>query len=207
MITIEGNKSALYQWDINQRLILTDVGPGMKIYYSHVGDAKDECLVLLTYKENGIVYSNIPNILLQQKGIIAVYVCVQEENKEYTKHNAEILVLPREKPIDYVYTEEELKTFESLEKRIERLEKEGTGDNGSLPTVTEDDNGKVLQVVDGKWSISELPEYDGAYSVTPAASEQILQTANKMMKSNVIIESVPYNEVTNPAGGTTVTIL
>lgn len=210
MITIEGNKSALYQWDINQRIILTDVEPGMKVYYSHVGDDKNECLVLLTYRENGVVYSNIPNILLQQKGIIAVYVCVQEENKEYTKHNAEILVLPREKPIDYIYSEDEIKTFDSLEKRIKCLEEKESENNSSLPTITEEDEGKFLQVIDGKWSFSEMPVYDvyeGICSVTPAASEQVLQTANKVLKENIIIESIPYNEVTNPAGGITITIL
>lgn len=48
--------------------------------------------------------------------------------------------------------------------------------------------------------------YEGSYIVTPSVSKQTLDTANKLMKSDVIIEEIPYAEVGNNSGGKTVTI-
>lgn len=57
------------------------------------------------------------------------------------------------------------------------------------------------------WIADELPLYDGEYSVTPSANnEQTLLTAQKRMNANVTIEKIPYAEVSNNSGGTTVTI-
>lgn len=49
-------------------------------------------------------------------------------------------------------------------------------------------------------------QYEGAYEVTPSIEEQILQTAEKVMKDDLKIKEIPYAEVSNPAGGTTVII-
>lgn len=77
----------------------------------------------------------------------------------------------------------------------------------SLPTVTEKDEGKILQVEGGKWAAKDLPTYDGEFLVTPSAdSDQTLQTAGKYSKSNITVEKIPYSEVSNTAGGTTVII-
>ena len=83
-----------------------------------------------------------------------------------------------------------------------------TPEGGSvLPPVTAEDNGKFLKVVDGAWKAAELPVYEGAYEVTPSATEdQTLLTAQKYMDADVKIEKIPYAEVSNNTGGTTVTI-
>ena len=49
-------------------------------------------------------------------------------------------------------------------------------------------------------------EYNGSYEVTPKVEAQILQTAEKVMRDDVTIKEIPYAEVTNPAGGTTIII-
>lgn len=49
-------------------------------------------------------------------------------------------------------------------------------------------------------------KYTGSYEVTPCANEQKLHTASKIMMDDVTIKEIPYAEVTNPAGGTTVII-
>lgn len=54
---------------------------------------------------------------------------------------------------------------------------------------------------------SNLPTYNGEHIVIPSASDvQVLQTAQKVMNSNITIEKIPYNEVGNIAGGVTATI-
>lgn len=76
-----------------------------------------------------------------------------------------------------------------------------------LPSVNEEDNGKFLQVVNGKWVAAELPLYDGEFTVTPlVGEEQTLLTAQKLLGSDIKIEKIPYSEVTNNSGGITATI-
>ena len=50
------------------------------------------------------------------------------------------------------------------------------------------------------------PSYDGPYEVTPRFYEQKLGTKEKLMTDDVTVEVIPAHEVTNPAGGLTVTI-
>ena len=50
------------------------------------------------------------------------------------------------------------------------------------------------------------PSYDGPYEVTPRFHEQTLETKEKLMIDDVTVEVIPAHEVTNPAGGLTVTI-
>lgn len=77
----------------------------------------------------------------------------------------------------------------------------------SLPMVSEEDEGKILQVEDGQWVAKNLPTYDGEFLVTPSAdNDQTLQMAGKYSKSNITVEKIPYSEVSNTAGGTTVII-
>jgi hypothetical protein len=50
------------------------------------------------------------------------------------------------------------------------------------------------------------PTYDGEYSITPRFYEQKLETKEKLMTDDVTVDVIPVHEVTNPAGGITVTI-
>lgn len=53
---------------------------------------------------------------------------------------------------------------------------------------------------------SNYEVYEGSYIVTPSVSNQTLDTANKLMQSDVIIEEIPYAEVSNNSGGKTASI-
>lgn len=60
-------------------------------------------------------------------------------------------------------------------------------------------------------TVTDTPEnveiYDGNYEVIPKAEEgQTLQTAQKYMTQNVSVHKIPYYEIDNAAGGTTVYI-
>lgn len=159
MIRIEGNKSALYQWDLNQRVVLTDIASisaGIEVHYSITYNLEESCLVAPSYFENGNIYADIPNKLLQQSGVVSVYLYVQDENKAWTEHRVEIIIIPRSKPANYVYTETqtEVFSFKELEKRIEEIH----NDNGQLSTLIKEDmlpavydeNGKIITDENGK---------------------------------------------------------
>lgn len=67
--------------------------------------------------------------------------------------------------------------------------------------------------INSKWNVSGTvyidggrEKYTGSYEVTPRANEQTLATANKIMSNDVTVKEIPYAEVANPAGGTTVII-
>ena len=63
-------------------------------------------------------------------------------------------------------------------------------------------------------AVNELPDadtadfevYEGSYRVTPAVSSQTLDTSNKLMQADVIVEKIPYAEVSNNSGGKTASI-
>lgn len=48
--------------------------------------------------------------------------------------------------------------------------------------------------------------YDGEYKVTPAIHEQTMATSQKVMKDDVTIKKIPYYDVSNQAGGSTIYI-
>ena len=50
-------------------------------------------------------------------------------------------------------------------------------------------------------------QYEGSYEVVPSAQKQVLETAQKVMRDDVIIKEIPYEETPNSGGrGTTVRI-
>ena len=48
--------------------------------------------------------------------------------------------------------------------------------------------------------------YEGEYKITPKIEMQTLPTAQKSMQKDMIIEAIPYAEVSNAFNGQTVTI-
>ena len=57
--------------------------------------------------------------------------------------------------------------------------------------------------------ISVLPNaevYDGAYEVTPKVDSQIMPTADKFLQKDMTINAIPFFNVGNTAGGSTVYI-
>jgi hypothetical protein len=143
MITIYGNKKNFYQWDLNQRLILTEVEVGTQINLDKY--------TVIAYEENGVVYANVPNILLQSGGTFNVYVWPEE-----TVQAARFCVIPREKPSDYIYEETEIYGIkEVVEKALEEAKNSGEfdGKDGKTPERgvdywTEADKAEIKSYVD-----------------------------------------------------------
>lgn len=54
--------------------------------------------------------------------------------------------------------------------------------------------------------MKDVPEYNGAYEVTPQVDAQSLPTAQKLMADDVTINAIPIYNVSNTSGGSTVYI-
>lgn len=59
------------------------------------------------------------------------------------------------------------------------------------------------------YSIShgDIIVYDGKYEVIPSTENQILSTKFKKLMENITVHATPFSEVSNEAGGYTITIL
>lgn len=75
-----------------------------------------------------------------------------------------------------------------------------------LPEISEEDEGKILAVVGGKWKPAGLPTYEGDCEVVPSINSKSLPTGNKFVREDVIVDPIPYSEVSNTSNGTTITI-
>lgn len=123
MLIIEGGRSCLYQWDIDQRLEV--VNPD--VHEVHFSSATiSPALVCDVYEEDGRRFANIPNILLQEAWAIQAHGCCDSRVRDVLVCR----VVRRARPADYVYTETEVKTFDALEKRIKHIEENGGGKPG-----------------------------------------------------------------------------
>lgn len=114
MFKIFDNRDNFYQWDINQKLVVKD----SSIREVHFCNRTEDCaLVCEVYEYEGVLVADVPNILLQEDWRIRVYAYTGD----YTKYEACFNVSRRSKPADYVYTETEVKRYETLEVEIEAL--------------------------------------------------------------------------------------
>ena len=59
----------------------------------------------------------------------------------------------------------------------------------------------VVEILSG-----DVPKYKGEYVVTPRVAAQTLYTAQKYLEQDVVINKIPYFEVTNNSGGKTASI-
>lgn len=165
-----GVRSTLYQWDVNRRVAVNC--DCQEVHFSNSLDG--EALVVETYTEDGALYANIPNILLQSALPLNVYayVCGDEQR---TERAVVIEVNPRSKPADYVYTETEVKNYEALAARIKALEENGggggtAGNDGITPHIGEN----------GNWYTGETDTGVQAQGPAgPAGSDYILTEADK----------------------------
>lgn len=93
-------------------------------------------------------------------------------------------------------------TIKTIEEKIENIETGG----GGLPEVTDEDDGKILMVVDGAWSAETLNVYTGEYEITPTVDGMKLETAQTLMSDDLTVNAIPFYEVENTSGGNTVYI-
>lgn len=136
MFKIYDGRDKFYQWDIDRKLILED----KSIVEVHFCNRTEDCaLKCEAYELDGLWVADVPNVLLQTDWRIRVYAY----DGQATLHEARYDVVARSKPEDYVYTEEELKSWEELEVRIDQIEENGVSDETVANAVEKylDENG------------------------------------------------------------------
>lgn len=116
MLKILDGRSEFYQWDLNQKLIVSNPD----VIEVHYCNQTDNCsLVCVVYEEDGQRLVDVPNILFHDALPIRAYAYTEC----CTKGSLVFTVKPRSKPADYAYTETEVRTWEKLDARITDLER------------------------------------------------------------------------------------
>lgn len=204
MLAIYDGRSHFWQWDSGQRLTVASASACEVHFRNPDGDA---ALTVGTYVHNGKTVADVPNILLQDNhSIVAwVYICIGDECT-VKEHSFE--VWPRQKPADYVYTETEVKTYKALEKRLAEIE-ENDMPGGAVSGAVRFDEEQSLTEEEKAQARANIGivAYDGEYVVTPSTEDAVtLQTAQKLMDADVHVKKIPFYDVTNNQGGSTVYI-
>lgn len=131
MIKLIGTKP-LYMWQ-KDRLILVENESVKWVEFAHDGD---KIAQRVEVKElDKIPVADIPNDLLQSEERIHVWFVDEDGN---TISGGFLHPTWRKQPPDYVYTPTEIKSYVSLEKRIEALEKNGGGGSVDLTEIEAD---------------------------------------------------------------------
>lgn len=174
MIEILNGRNCFYQWDINQKIKVNEAA----IKEIHYDNGTGTALVCSVYDYNGQRVADVPNILLTNYWAIKVYAycgeCVRFENIYEVKK--------RSKPDDYVYTETEVKRYETLESRIEALENGGgVVVVGAVNSVNGKDGNVVLTAAD----VGALPENSLEDYYTKEETNTAINDAEKVLYVSV----------------------
>lgn len=152
MVKNERNKSTFFQWDTNQKIRIphVNVDSVAQVHFSSISDRIDEAFVVTPVVIDDIICAEVPNTLLQHAGKIFVYLYCKSDDGFFSESAGALTVLPREKPADYVLTEEDAKSWAELEIKI----------NGKLDSYYGIENaGKILIVgEDGRVTATEHTE-------------------------------------------------
>ena len=108
MITLKNGRDELFQWDIGQRILLTDETLPHEVHFRNTNSTK-ALVVLMQGNE-----APIPNILLQEPYPIEVLLYYEDLDESYTIKRKTFTVIPRPQPEDYIYTETEVLNYETV---------------------------------------------------------------------------------------------
>lgn len=166
------DKKKFYQWDLNRRIALSDVEAGTEIDFCNPMSKETKCIPVFAYDENGVVYADVPNVILQIAGIFKVYVW-----PFHTTQYHQFTVIPRPKPADYIYEEVEIYTIEqvvneALEKAKESGEFDAELTEGSVTTEILDDKAVTREkIASGAVTLDKLNEGTRKAFVPTATSQ------------------------------------
>lgn len=120
-IYLESKKSFVWQWDTRQRVVLEGYPTGTVVHYANC--QTQDAPVVETKQEGDLLVADIPPELMQEPHDITIYAC----DANGTQHCYYIHVFARPKPESYVYEPVEVLRYETLSKRIRKLEEQPAG--------------------------------------------------------------------------------
>ncbi|MBQ8752790.1 MAG: metallophosphoesterase [Clostridia bacterium] len=191
-IKISGDIPFFWQWDMDRRVSLWEVTGSCTVHFVQEGNEAG-CLTVEPYVENGQLLAAVPNILLQTAAPITAYLYHTGEAGR-TIDRVVLHVEPREKPADYVYTETEVRTWETLAQAISTV--------STVPTYIRTEGERVAQTVlahQGKetFSLAFLSDMHCGYkhpiNGTYVVDDTAIQEAGQALK--VITETCPLDAV------------
>ena len=117
---------SLYQWDVNQDLVISGLGLSVAPEIHFANADMDRAIVRQSTLESGVVTVRIPNSLLQVALTIKAYVGIYEGDTFKVIETIEIPVIAKTKPADYTIedSDEEIYSFKALENEIANAKKE-----------------------------------------------------------------------------------
>jgi len=128
----------LWQWDIGRKIIIT-VDEGSTIdrvqFYNGIEDHAREGVV--EKDDQGRTLAEIPNGLLQYPNNLSVYLVTTTQFGVKTQEQITLVVNPRAKPEDYIFTDNEVRTYQKFVDDLEYLKKNLVTPDSVDKTVTE----------------------------------------------------------------------
>lgn len=175
----------LTQWDYGQTLeIRLDNMP--ETFEAHFSAQNmDEALVVEAISVDGSAIIPIPNIITTQSKEATCYLYYEDETSGETHKTIILLIKPRKKPTDYVYTETEVFNYRIFKKELEaKIAKAGAVKtvNGNEP----DENGNVEIELPkgsiGSWNdLTDKPFYEEG---DPTKEQELLSTEIEIWGEN-----------------------
>lgn len=143
-ILLDNNLEFLYQWDLDRYIYLVDIKKNEKIKINFTNKTINEAIVQEPKTINDLFVCKIPNSLLQYDKDLTVYIV--ENNKVIFSKTFK--VIGRNKPENYVYTDEEQKLYERMEENLlSEIDKKGD-------SLEYNDN--VLSLLSGNKTLSSV---------------------------------------------------
>lgn len=143
----------LTQWDVDITLFIeegTQLGesPNLPVVHWSNRYTTDALVVETTMDSNGLLAVKVPNLLLQKGTPVIGYMYIYGINGAagYSKsiYSIRLPVRPRQKPMDYMYTETEILTIERVEQRLnEKIDELDQRINAKVDELDQRINDKV----------------------------------------------------------------
>lgn len=133
MIEIKGN--ALTQWEKGRQVQISCKQQFNEVQFSKIFGTG--ALIVKLENATNTALVEIPNEILQSSGQITIYAVLKGVEIDHCIELAMFNVAQRAKPSDYVYTKDEVKSYEALEERIKALENASSGASGTPVKIGE----------------------------------------------------------------------
>lgn len=112
----------LYQWDTGRQVsVIPEKGITVDEVHCYNG-TMDSAYKLEIEKDEDIAVCTIPDVFLTTTNDLVFYSVMEDGTGKRTTEKAMFKVTPRPKPSDYVYEDDEIKTWELIKDRVEKIE-------------------------------------------------------------------------------------